>query len=99
MLTDLDGRLQSVLSVLGRGTLPQNVDRLDLKIVDAGVALRGGGRSAGHKVAAGGKGKGRAARRDVQGTAENDEDDGGREAKLVIKLVCKHGGLYRRHRQ
>lgn len=72
-------RVQAVLSVLGRGGVPQNVDRLELQIVDPHGGLQG-----------------MAARRDRRRADGTGVQSGSREARLIVKLVCKHGQWKRR---
>ncbi len=81
-------RLQSVISVLGRGTQAQSVNRIDLKIIDNEDDLDedGQGRQRNGKR----RGAYRAGR-----DAVGDDGDGDRSAKLVIKLICKHGEFAR----
>jgi len=78
---------QSVLAVLGKPSSIASVERLDLIIVDPDSSLR--------------KRKRREKSRS-ETTTPRDEDDyehsedeavGGIEAKLIMKLVCKHGEL------
>jgi hypothetical protein len=69
--------LQSVLSVLSRSTTSQNILRLDMEIQDPSRGLQG--------------------KKNVQnrlrddGQSSEDEHATSREARLILKLICKHG--------
>lgn len=69
--------VQSVLAVLGKATSVANVERLDLTIVDPERSLR----------------RKRKRESDTSDEEEEIEDElqQGLAAKLVMKLVCKHG--------
>ena len=78
---------QSVLAVLGKTGSTANVDRLDLKIVDPDASLTGRRKrktSSTSQLANGSQSEDDAA-------YEDDPEASGIEAKLIIKLVCKHG--------
>jgi len=73
--------------VLGKASSIATVERLDLTIVDPDSALRKKSRKA-------------TSRSETETPREEDEYDhsedeavGGIEAKLIMKLVCKHGEL------
>jgi cell cycle checkpoint control protein RAD9A len=67
--------LQSVLAVLGKASSVANVERLDLKIVDPEQSLV----------------RKRKNREDTEQSEESDDESRTIEAKLIMKLVCKHG--------
>lgn len=85
---------QSVLNILGKSsTLPTNLDRLHLTIHDPSTTLRGK-KSKSKKRS---KGKERDDGRGIDGDDDGDGNDGrhdlvgGIEARLVVRLICKHG--------
>lgn len=67
-----------MLSILGRSTLSQNIERLDLRIEDPSQGLRQTQRGQGRLV-------------DNDEESEDDVRSTSREARLVLKLICKHG--------
>jgi cell cycle checkpoint control protein RAD9A len=76
---------QSVLAVLGKASSIASVERLDLTIVDPDSSLR--------KRRKRDKSRSETATPRDEDDYEHSEDEavGGIEAKLIMKLVCKHG--------
>lgn len=72
---------QSVLSVLGRSTLAQNIVRLEMRIEDPSRELKGRRPGQGRVV-------------DNDGVSEDDVQTNSRESRLILKLVCKHGKCF-----
>lgn len=83
-LTDWLYIMQSVLSVLGKGTLSQNVESLELQIKDPGTSLRKRRRK---------KESSQRIIRDGDQDSDEEENSESLQARLILKLVCKHGEL------
>ena len=82
--------LQSVLAVLGKPGATVNVDRLDLTIVDPEQSLSRTRR----KTISTPSQANPSAEDDDEYEGTEDVELGGIEAKLIIKLVCRHGRSY-----
>ncbi|ORX37984.1 Rad9-domain-containing protein [Kockovaella imperatae] len=84
-----DRILQSVLAVLGKSGSMINVDRVDLKIVDPDQSLHVRKRQRSRSTAS--RENGTQTQDDADYEDEEEAEAGAIEAKLIMKLVCKHG--------
>lgn len=72
-----------MLSVLGKASSSNNVERLDLKIIDNDQARRAKRGRPGQHV--------NGPRDTDEYEGSDQEREGGIEATLIMKLVCRHG--------